>query len=163
MGDFNLIQALAFCVAAFAAWLGYKKYILDKKKDENANKIGILVNLKIRDYYDDFVLGDKPLLGKKLQFSFVNTETKSIYFHKVKVDFYKNLKSLNESWEHEFKSTVRLIEIKTGEELPDQLALTFENNQHYIDLFLSNSIKIYVTISTGQVIHSKIFKPEIIP
>ncbi|REG94673.1 hypothetical protein [Algoriphagus antarcticus] len=163
MGDFNIIAALTFCAVAFAAWIGYKKFILDKNKDEKADKIGIVVNLKILNYFDDFALGDKPLLGKKLAFSFVNTESKSIYIHKVKVDFFKNSIFSDESWESELKSTVRLIEVKIGEELPEQWPLSFANDQHYIDLFLSNSVKVYVSISTGQIIASKIFKPEIIP
>lgn len=158
-----IISILVVATGIFVAWIRYQKYQLEKKKEHKEQRIGILVKLQIREKYEDFALGEKPHLGKKLQFSFVNTELQSIYIHRIKVDFYKNLNFLNETWVRELKSTSRFIEVKKGAELLETFILLFTNDQHYIDLFLSSSIKVHVTTSTGQVIDSKIFMPEIIP
>ncbi|SFU13337.1 hypothetical protein SAMN04489724_4215 [Algoriphagus locisalis] len=163
MDPIVIISIITAITGIFVGLIRYYKYQLDKKKQDKREKIELTVNLKIREKYEDLALGEKPHIGKKLQFSFINTEESSIYIHKVRVDFYKDLKSLNESWEKELKPTARLKELKQGQELPEQFNLTFASDKHYIELFLSNSIKVCTTLSTGQVIESKIFMPEILP
>lgn len=160
----DITGILALIIASVSLVLHFKKFKSEETEKKKKEKLGLDFKLTISDYKEDFQLGDRPVLGKKLNFRFTNTQVKAIHLHRIKVEFYdQHSKKLPQTWEKEFKSTVRQIKLNEAEELPETFNLTFQYDQEYIDLFLHNSVKIHITESTAHVITSKIFKPEIIP